>query len=205
MFVWNLLQNPFLDKSHKNKIGCSFWPSSPLCCPSVFHIPACPSSCHTTDGLGISCHSTSFWQARPHTRAHIQKTDRTRQRKRNSHLSDWLSLSLSQCCTSNKRLFLCVSVRRHKGTNRVCACEAITAFHCFFFAIHTQMQGYRHSSAVKSHKDTKQHKSLHTESMGKFLTTSRGMGGGLRVWYWTSQTRKRKTHTHTHTEEKSQI
>lgn len=98
-------------------------------------------------------------------------------------LSEWVSewLSFCQCCRLNKWLFLSVSVQWHKRTTRVCMREVITAFHCFFSSIHTQIQGYWHSGAVKSHKRTKNTTSLHTESMGKFLTTSRVKGGVWRV------------------------
>lgn len=119
-----------------------------------------------------------------HTHTHIQHTHWSQQRKlnnarricSNSCLSDWLSFC--QGYRLNKWLFLCVSVQWHKRTTQVCVRDVITAFHCFFYSIHTQIQGYWHSTAVKSHKHTKNTNSLHTESMGKFLTTSRAKGRG---------------------------
>lgn len=163
-----------------------FWPTSQLFClnlPTFF----CLSVRHLIipkrglEGVVVARQASGP----DHTPMHAYRihTDPSRENKSMlgdlfQQLSEWLTVSPSVLHIHE----MAPSVQWHKRTTEVCVREVITAFHCFFFCIHTQIQGYWHSRAAKSHKHAKNTKLVHTESMGKFLTTFKSEGRSLTSW-----------------------
>lgn len=168
-FSWTLLSNP--------SVLLLFLAQHPTVLSKSSHIPVRVSLSHfvpkgRSERLVVTAHTNTH----QHAEYTLSPAEKTKQWDLCQQLSEWLTVSLL-VLTFNKWLFLSLSVQWHKRTTRVCVREVITAFHCLLYSFHTQILGYWHCTAVKSHKCPKKHKSLHTESMGKFRTTSRETGG----------------------------
>lgn len=152
-------------------------------------IPVCPSSCRTTE-RGLESVAFTIQSSGPdHTPIHKCRihTDPSRENKTMQgdlfqQLSERRTISLSMLHIQQMARSLCVSAQWHKRTTWVCACELITAFLCVFL-LHSHadlgLPTLQSSEITQIHKATQGH---YTESMGKFLTTSRVMGGVLGSW-----------------------
>lgn len=121
-----------------------------------------------------------------HTPMHINWSQQRKQisARRCVPTAVWVTDCLSIRTAHSTNGSFCLYLDRGTKEQLKCVCvrwlQHSTAF--FSCSIHTQIQGYWHSGAVKSHKRTKNTTWIHTGSMGKFLSTSKREGRSSTSW-----------------------
>lgn len=136
-----------------------------LCCPNLPTFHCCLSVCHLVvpkrglewvvvagQAYGQTTHSCTHTE---YTLIRAEKTNQCSEICSNSCLSDWLSLR--QCCTFNKWLFLCICTVAQKDNSSVCAWGDYSIPLLFLLHSHTNpglltLQSSEITQTCKKHK-----------------------------------------------------